>query len=479
MLTEKQVSQQLAQAEASLGLFSYSLGGVSLWRLLRAPVGHSLQGLGLKTQSQAMPLALLLRGMRSLSSIIRALLGRRCRYVVKTYSSALREEKGDGYADVYFDALLERVPGGHKWSFCNSAAFAVRESRASIRVNLDTTFIQIASSVLAIVCPFHRSASEYLQLADLANRAFGAGTLDASRVRKTYAKFRWQVCFYSLLLQRLRPKAVLVADTGEYALMRAAQKSGIRFIELQHGIFSPDHPDALPAEALSQTQGDLLLPDLLAVYGDYWRDCLACSALASLDRIVACGCSAIDQYRGLRASALRNRSPSDPMRLLLTAQGFSVAELVCFIREFMCLVGRPVELSIKLHPIYDEEASYRVLAPDSRVRILESGHATPTHQLIAESDMHLSISSACHYDALALGVPTVVLGLLGHELMKPLLEQGAALLVDSPAALVSLIQAWEHCAGEDASERFCRQGFVENLSGVAGIGSPALIIEGS
>lgn len=469
MLTEKDVAQQLADAEASLGLFSFTLEGVSLWRLLRAPVGHSLQGLGLQSQGRGGRLALILRGMRSLFGGCRVLLGGRSLYVVKTYSSALRTQKEGRYADVYFDELLGQVPGGTKWSFCNSAAFAVRERQARIGIDLDTTFIQIASAMLASIWPFYRSASEYERLASAVNRAFGAGTLEAGHVRKTYAKFRWQVWFYSLLFGRVRPNAVLVADTGEYALMRAAQLRGIRFVELQHGIFSADHPDALPAAALSQTQGDLLVPDVLAVYGEYWRDCLGSSALASLGRITLCGCAAIEEYRSLREAAQSHRSPSDPLRVLLTAQGLSVLELVGFIQSFLQQLDRTIELSIKLHPIYDDADSYETLADDERVHVLESGHSMPTYQLIAESDVHLSISSACHYDALALGIPTIVLGLPGYELMRPLLAMGHARLADSPAALVAQLRELEVGQCVNASERFCSHGFVENLSRAIGI----------
>lgn len=472
MLTENEVAQQLADAEASQRLFSFTLGGVSLWRLLRAPVGHSLQGLGLQAQGQGGRLLLISHALRSLLGIWRVLLGGRRLFIVKSYSSALRTQKPDGYADVYFDEFLEQVPGGSKWSFCNSSAFAGRELRARIQIDLDITFIQIASAVLAIFFPFHRSASEYAQLASAANRAFGARTLDAGRVRKAYAKFRWQVWFYSLLLGRLRPRAVFVADTGEYALMRAAQLRGIRVVELQHGIFSQDHPDALPAAALTQARGDLLLPDVLAVYGQYWRDCLSTSALASLDRIVPCGCAAIEEYRSLRAAVQYGASSAGPLRVLLTAQGFSVSELVCFIQEFLLHRVGPIELNIKLHPIYDDSGSYAILASDERVHILESGHSMPTHQLIAESDIHLSISSACHYDALALGVPTIVLGLPGHELMRPLVAMGAARFADLPATLVAQLEALETAPGVDASEYFCSHSFVENLSRAAGIRCP-------
>ncbi|MFH6597907.1 hypothetical protein ACEVAQ_04180 [Ectopseudomonas khazarica] len=472
MLTENEVAQQLADAEASHGLFSFTLGGVSLWRLLRAPVGHSLQGLGLQARGQGGRLFLISRGLRSLLGLCRILLGGRRLFVVKSYSSALRAQAPDGYADIYFDALLEQVSGGSKWSFCNSTALAERESRARIRIELDVTFIQIASAVLANFFPFYRSASEHAQLASAANRALGVGVLDVRQVRKAYAKFRWQAWFYSLLLGRLRPRAVFVADTGEYSLMRAAQLKGIRFVELQHGIFSPDHPDALPAAALTQSVGDLLLPDVLAVYGRYWQDCLSTSALANLNRIVPCGCAAIEEHRSLRATAQNDCPSVAPLRVLLTAQGFSVSELVRFIQEFLLHWTRPIKFSIKLHPIYDDARSYMILANDERIHILEAGHCMPTHQLIAQSDIHLSISSACHYDALALGVPSIVLGLPGHELMRPLVAMGAVEFADSPDALAAHFESLEMGPRVDASEYFCTYGFVENLSRAAGIRSP-------
>ncbi|WAC44794.1 hypothetical protein OU997_00910 [Pseudomonas sp. SL4(2022)] len=479
MLTEKEVAQQLADAEASQSLFSFALGGVSLWRLLRAAVGHSLQGLGLQSRGHGGWFQLAKRGMRSLLGVCRALLGSRRLYIVKTYSSALRTRRLYGYSDVYFDEFLEQVPGGSKWSFCNSSAFAARERQASIRIDLDTTFIQIAAAVLAKFFPFYRSASEYAQLASAANRAFGDGTLENRQVRRAYAKFRWQVWFYSLLLERLQPTAIFVADTGEYALMRAAQLKGIRFVELQHGIFSPDHPDALPAAALTQAGGDLLLPDVLAVYGRYWRDCLSTSALSNLERIVPCGCAAIEEYRILRAAVHAGGLSVRPLRVLLTAQGFAVSELVGFIQEVLFRLMRPIELNIKLHPIYDDAKSYAILASDERVHILDSAHSTPTHQLIAESDIHLSISSACHYDALALGVPTIVLGLPGHELMRPLVAMGAARFADLPTTLAAQLEAFEAGPSGDETELFCTHGFVENLSRAAGFSSANASSQGS
>ena len=39
-----------------------------------------------------------------------------------------------------------------------------------------------------------------------------------------------------LLLKRIRPRILFVADPGEYAIVAAAKELGVKVIELQHGI---------------------------------------------------------------------------------------------------------------------------------------------------------------------------------------------------------------------------------------------------
>ncbi|QXH48311.1 hypothetical protein KSS93_10480 [Pseudomonas xanthosomatis] len=470
MLTEKEIARRLADAESSHGLFAFEYNGIALWRLVRSRTGFAMQGHGLQPRALDDRLALLVRGLRSCLDYGLALLKGRRRYVVKTYSSALRTLREGRYEDIYFDALMTQVAGGSKWSYCNSVAFASREKQARVRIEFDTSFVQIASALLARVWSFSRDPHPFGALANAVEQALGPGILSASQARFLYAKFRWQVCFYSLLLRRQRPAVVCVVNTGEYALMHAAQRSGIRFIELQHGIFSADHPDALPEAALDQARGDLLLPDVLAVYGEYWRNYLSGTAIARLERIVPCGCAVLEEYRGVRRAISDGPPSAQPLQILLTTQGLSVGELVGCVSAFLDACARPLTLNMKLHPIYDDEAAYQVLAQDSRVRILGATDATPTHLLMARADMHVSISSACHYDALAVGVPTVVLRLPGHELMLPLIESGDAVLVRSASELSEYVgQLVENPSSAEHAEYFCRTGFVQNLREVAGL----------
>ena len=88
--------------------------------------------------------------------------------------------------------------------------------------------------------------------------------------------------------------------------------------------------------------------------------------------------------------------------------------------------------------------------------------------MIAMSDLHLSVSSACHFEALGIGTPTGILALPGHELVLDLAERGDAVLIDSPAALADA--GARTVAGAryrtQTSDHYFRRDHIENMRAV-------------
>ena len=84
--------------------------------------------------------------------------------------------------------------------------------------------------------------------------------------------------------------------------------------------------------------------------------------------------------------------------------------------------------------------------------------------MIAMSDLHLSVSSACHFEALGIGTPTAILALPGHELVRGLAECGDAVLIDSPASLAALVanRSWG-VVPSGTSDRYFRGDHVGNM----------------
>ena len=76
----------------------------------------------------------------------------------------------------------------------------------------------------------------------------------------------------------------------------------------------------------------------------------------------------------------------------------------------------------------------------------------------------MSIASASHYDAIGLGVPTVVLPLQTHELVLPLCRAGHAHFAQTPEALADLVLAWRTLRlPENVSEYYFKQGARANI----------------
>lgn len=457
--SEAQAAAIVARMEREGGLLDLRVRGYSPWRLLRFPVAVALQNLPF--DAQALPRGPLLRAcLRSLADLARLPGGQR--YAVKSFASALRIRQGEAYEDVYFEALLQDLPGGVRLHSLNAAGYASRRPTWQGR-QVDVTAVLVLGSLMARLFPLRDGMAAYEAVAQAIARELPATHFPAGRIQRMFSSFWWQSKLYAWVLGRLGVRTVFAADTGERALLAACRRRGCRFIELQHGIFTPDHPDALPAGAAQAEDTGLLLPDTVAAYGTYWGQRHAASVLGAAGRVRPAGASFIDRLRPTRQAIEGQRPP----RLLLTTQGLAREELIRFLQAFLKTCPAPLALDVKLHPAYDADATpyETALGHDPRVNIVAGSADPDTYRLLCQADLHLSISSACHYDALGLGVPTIVLALPNHELVLDLVESGDASLAASGEALAALVMArdWRSVPSEVA-DKYYKSGFVNNLA---------------
>jgi UDP-N-acetylglucosamine 2-epimerase len=152
----------------------------------------------------------------------------------------------------------------------------------------------------------------------------------------------------------------------------------------------------------------------------------------------------LDAYRRIRMKA---RDPKTRV-ILFTTQGIDTPETIAFLLTAWQLI-RPEEnlrLIIKLHPIWDADQSpyADAFSGDARVSIISGSEEPNTLELLTTTDLHLSISSTCHYEACALSVPTVVLPLTTSENMAAMVAAGHALEVHSAGDLAALMNPTAH-----------------------------------
>lgn len=462
MKSESEAAAILAEFEDRCGAYELTVRGLSVWRLIRAPVGYALQDLPFSVPP--LPWAeLFVASVRSLRDMLRRP-PRTVRYVVKSYASALRVSGESGHEDVYFEQLLRREPGGIRLSSLNAAGRkAVYKGPVA---SLDCTLIPVLGALMARILPVRDGADVFVRLSAELESRLGIREFSARRIGRVFSSFWWQSRLFEWLLGRLSPRTVIVADTGERAVVAACRRRGIRLVEMQHGVFTQDDPDCLPATALGRAdENSLLMPDVLALYGDYWVSRHADTAMGRAGRLHAVGAAVIDRYRKMHGA--QYRPDPDCPRLVVTSQGLDRDALIRFLAGFLSLYPASCRLCIKLHPAYDPSPHpyAEVLGADPRVRILMGNEEPGTFELIARADLHVSIASACHFDAVGIGCPTVVLGLAGHEVVYDLVRAGHALFAETPADLAAMVQGrcWTPLA-RVSSEDFFRSGFVENMS---------------
>lgn len=462
MKTELEAASMLAAFEAQCEAYTFRVRGVSIWRLLRTPVGYALQDLPLSSP----PLGLFnvfITTIRSLIAIVR-LRPQTFRYVVKSYTSALSVKGELGWTDVYFDELLDHVPGGIRLTTKNTP---VKKTMSSVlSSSLDCTAIHALGAVMAYLSPIKEGDPMFNRLATELDLHLGVRGFSAQRIRRLFSSFWWQSRMFEWLLSRLSPQTVIISDSGERAMIAACRRCGVRLIELQHGVFTQNDPDCLPVAALIQAdENALLLPDILALHGDYWVARHRETAMGQSGRLRAVGVAVIDRYRAERERQFH--SDSNCLELVLTTQGLAREELICFLRDFLRGTIQPFRLSIKLHPVFDLSPDPYIAAfkADPRVRVLLDEGEQNTYQLIAHADLHISIASASHFDAIGIGCPTVVLNLAGSNVVEDLAATGCALYAETPSDLIAIVQGrdWTRLK-ENSPEMYFRRDFVTNMS---------------
>jgi hypothetical protein len=292
--------------------------------------------------------------------------------------------------------------------------------------------------------------------------------LSLNWIRRRLYSFYWLKKWYTLLLWRVRPSYVLVRNAFRPEAIAAARERSIGTVELQHGLINRYQimyawcPYALPYRAT------LPMADRLLLYGAYWKEELLTTGFWGDDVRVA-GSPRIDSYRQHR----KETADTGVCTLLLTSQGVDTDKVLGFLNQFLDLARGQAEvrLVVKMHPRFElnKDIYTAAFGTDQRVTILAGNEEPSTFTLLTRASLHLSIYSSCHYEALGLGVPTVILPFDRHEMVLHLHTAGHAALVQTPHDLLDLARRWREQQVPDAVRNYYfQEGALDNIAGELG-----------
>jgi len=242
---------------------------------------------------------------------------------------------------------------------------------------------------------------------------------------------------------QLCPEVILlqVAYTN-HALIAAAKELKIKTIEFQHGIVDRHHPGYSWLSSSLVYKNQIPIPDLVFLYGDYWKDELSENGFWN-NELRAVGSLRLDDYRKRNYSESNVIDNNIEKTITVTTQALDTDRLISFLVEFINTSNNSIHINIKLHPREFNRLPYEIGFRDyPNVKIISGPEAPSTFDLISHSDFHVSIHSTCHYEALGLRKPTIILPFTNHERILPLCTQalGYAFLASNPKEMDEIIK---------------------------------------
>lgn len=434
-------------------LFAARFEDFSAWRVMRNPAFYMLDSVTAVPPAIPRWRRISTALLETVGFAVILLLARPVDLVVKTSVSSLRGKKAGKWQDLIFDPVLERVSRHFKLLEVNSRAFETQRRNAAFPGQLEPSVFTFWGQILGRLFPADLGGFER-RVAELFRTGLGVA-IDPEMLRLRVSTVKWQSRLYALLLRRLRPHMVIVSDTGEYGLKLACARLGITFAEVQHGVFDALHPDAIPDDAPG-TDRELLVPDLYLAKGSYWIAALAGFRHGRV--AVPVGHPQIDDLRARRAALSRPIERS----IVLSSQGYRIKELAEWIAAVAAAAPADADwhLRIKCHPVYDGPNAFASLAEHPRIKVIPGNAEPNVYELLAAADAHLSISSACHFDAAALGVPSFIIPLPGHEILREAIDGQAIRLLARPEDF------WTASLADDPTEKstsFSEPGYVDTM----------------
>ncbi|MGB0383232.1 MAG: hypothetical protein ACPGWR_00285 [Ardenticatenaceae bacterium] len=459
----EEVNERLRELEEKYDLLQYQVDGWCVWPILRPVVAGELLNYPFIKKEGPSRRKQLLRALKGLSGLFTL---RKARYFVKTYSSARMEQEDGLYKDVFFDDLLVELGNYFKLEAENNNNFLSRSQAAFIKSDLSTAPIDLLTYLLKKMGGRRDLSIVASRLSDCLQQERELKAFTTQRVNSYILNFYWQKKVYTWLLRRVGPKYVLTADWGEWSINAAAKELGIKIIDFQHGSPNRYHYAYSWSAYAVPYKAQMPIPTRIFLYGEYFEQELKAYDFWNKE-LCSVGGVRTNQYRKYKA-AYKTSADNSTYTMVVTSQGIDVERIIAFLDAFLKLAKGKLELRlyIKPHPVYEtSKAIYdAAFQADDRVCILLGSEPPSTFELLTRADLNLSIHSSCHFDALALGVPTVILPLTGYERVLPLYESGHAFLAQTPQELLDIVwQSKEQTVPSEVSKWYCETNALENM----------------
>lgn len=453
---------RIREMEEKCDLLQYTVDGWSVWPLLRFSVAREVMHLPVSKPAKQGHWRYSERLVLALRDLPRLLSPRKARYVVRTYNTGLRSDQEKGfYKDLFFDDLLLEIGDYFKIERVSKKHFASRRKSALIKSDITSTALDASARFLARVSGPGYVSNIAADISSCIERELDLTSFPPEKIALILRQFYWSKKLYRWLLARIQPEYLLLTvGYGKHAIMAAAKGLCIQVIEFQHGSVGRHHIGYSWSTYALAYKTQMPIPDRIFLFGDHWKQELELNGFWG-ESLRSVGNLNMDQYRR------RDFRHTETAYTIVVTTQVDIEPLIAFLLEFTKIAEGCLDLClyIKLHPKDTDKSPFQsAFEGNKHVHILLGNEPPSTLELLARADIHISTYSTCHYEALALGTPTVILPLTGHKVMLSLHEAGHAFLARTPRDLLDIILNHQHYkVPDEVSAFYFKPHAVENM----------------
>lgn len=429
----------LQAAEADGQIFEPQIEGFALWPLMRLNAWQVISQVRIGSLHPKLwrrllkyPVVLTMPAYAAYATWQRQTVKRRhCNLLIHSSGAYRTVRRDDGHWNVYFDDIANHPALRDGVLRVEARTRPISPWRVSAPRHLFTDAFMLDMTLGALVVADNEAVRQAERTLDIfSERMRSAGRpLDSAQhatlrvfILQSARRFRRGLHWYRRLLADCAPKAIALTSAYSYpAIVAAARERGIPVVEFQHGLIHHEHPGYMWLPQTRAQRTHLAIPDFIFTYGAYWSDLLTRSGFWLPAEVPAVGSVRMDWLR---------RQPAEPtsapgvLDLVFTTQFATRGWTIPLITEFLeraGAAGLALRLTVKVHRgEHQYIGEYRKLGRQfANVRVM-SAYEGDTLALIAAADAHLSGWSTCHFEAIGLGTPTVVLEADGPDAVRDL-----------------------------------------------------------
>lgn len=282
-------------------------------------------------------------------------------------------------------------------------------------------------------------------------------TIVINAIKANANKIAIQLRAAKIIFDTFQPGLILETasyDSASVAMNSIARLYNVPIIEMQHGILYKGHPGY---SFYAPPKSDIIkpIPDKTLVYGEWFKETLiVTSSQYNNENVEVTGSPRLSNYTignmhyktsTKNAIKARLRIGQESRLVTITTQPIISHKIAKYLDSVMQLLPSEYYICIKTHPGEKDylKSIYGRISEYTRVRVA-TDETCDLYDLLITSDIHASVCSTVIFEAMALGIPNIIINMDNPLNITTMMNTTEYQVVKTPKELVDSIITITH-----------------------------------